>query len=93
MKNKGLMATLLLSASIVALALGIQPLLNEHDTNRVLRALEQINQTHREVDIVFGIIGLNESKDLDIMEKILNITNNDSEMFDAIHNNITFDYH
>ena len=92
MGNKSLMVTLLISATIVAVALGLQPIFQGRDNSRIINTLNQINQTHREVDIIFGIIGLNES-DIDTMEKILNITNNDSEMNDALHNNVTFKFH
>jgi hypothetical protein len=84
-------------AAIFGLALGVQPFINVENTNKIITkidnqtalALETINKTHNQVDIIFGLIGINESNIEDI-EKILNLTNNDTEMFDTIHNNLTF---
>jgi hypothetical protein len=72
-------------AAIFGLALGVQPLINVENTNKILTRIDnETRQTHHQVDIIFKIIGINESNQEQIAQ-ILNVTGNDTEMFDALH--------
>jgi hypothetical protein len=80
---------MIIFAGIFGLALGVQPLINVENTNKILTRIDnETRQTHKQVNIIFGLIGINESN-VDDIAQILNVTGNNSGMYDALHNNVT----